>query len=90
MSQALTPGADQPLRALWQRYRAYRGRFIGAVVASTINKVADVMPELLLGAAVDVVVRGDASFVGEVLGVESRYAQLGWIAVINVVHARSR
>ena len=25
------------------------------------------------------------SFVGEVLGVESRYAQLGWIAVINVV-----
>lgn len=77
--------ADQPLRALWQRYRAYRARFIGAVVASTINKVADVAPELLIGAAVDVVVRGDASFVGELLGVESRYAQLGWIAAINVV-----
>ncbi|WP_243395426.1 ABC transporter ATP-binding protein [Nocardioides currus] len=85
MSQALTHDADQPLRALWQRYRAYRARFVGAVVSSTVNKVADVMPELLIGAAVDVVVRGDASFVGEVLGVESRYAQLGWIAVINVV-----
>ena len=85
MSQAVIPDADQPLRALWQRYRAYRGRFIGAVVASTINKVADVMPELLIGAAVDVVVRGDASFVAEVLGVESRYAQLGWIAVINAI-----
>jgi len=85
MSQAFTRDADQPLRALWHRYRAYRARFIGAVVASTINKVADVMPELLIGAAVDVVVRGDASFVGEMLGVESRYAQLGWIAVINVV-----
>ncbi len=77
--------ADQPLRALWQRYRTYRTRFIAAVVASTINKVADVAPELLIGAAVDVVVRGDASFVGELLGVDSRYAQLGWIAVINVV-----
>ncbi|PUA80117.1 ABC transporter [Nocardioides currus] len=85
VSQALTHDADQPLRALWQRYRAYRARFVGAVVSSTVNKVADVMPELLIGAAVDVVVRGDASFVGEVLGVESRYAQLGWIAVINVV-----
>jgi ATP-binding cassette subfamily B protein len=55
------------------------------VTASTVNKVADIVPELLIGAAVDVVVRGDASFVGEVLGVESRYAQLGWLAAFNVV-----
>ncbi len=81
----MNPSADQPLRALWQRYRAYRARFIGAVVASSVNKVADVAPELLIGAAVDVVVRGDASFVGEVLGVESRYEQLVWIAVVNVI-----
>ena len=85
MSQAVTRDADQPLKALWRRYDVYRTRFIGAVVASTINKVADVAPELLIGAAVDVVVRGDASFVGDLLGVESRFAQLGWIAVINVV-----
>jgi ATP-binding cassette subfamily B protein len=76
---------DQPLRALWLRHRVYRKRFIAAVIASTINKVADVVPELLIGAAVDVVVRGDASFVGDVLGVDSRYAQLGWLAAINVV-----
>ncbi|WP_367650825.1 ABC transporter ATP-binding protein [Nocardioides sp. zg-1308] len=81
----VTPDAVQPLRALWRRYGAYRSRFVGAVVASTVNKVADVVPELLIGAAVDVVVRGDGSFVGAVLGVESRYAQLGWLAVINVV-----
>ena len=85
MSPAASHDADRPLRALWKRYRAYRARFVGAVVASTVNKVADVVPELLIGAAVDVVVRGDASFVGEVLGVESRYAQLGWIAAVNVV-----
>lgn len=43
------------------------------------------MPELLIGAAVDVVVRGDDSFVAGVLGVDSRYAQLGWLAVVNAV-----
>jgi ATP-binding cassette subfamily B protein len=80
-----TTAADQPLKALWRRYRSYHGRFVAAVTASTVNKVMDVMPELLIGAAVDVVVRGDASFVADVLGVESRYAQLAWLAVINVV-----
>lgn len=76
---------DRPLRALWSRHRAYRGRLVAAVAASTVNKVADVVPELLIGAAVDVVVRGEASFVGTVLGVESRYAQLAWLAAINLV-----
>ncbi|MET3962617.1 ATP-binding cassette subfamily B protein [Marmoricola sp. OAE513] len=79
----MTP--DQPLKALWQRYRNYRGRFVAAVGASVVNKVADVVPELLIGAAVDVVVRADDSWIGGVLGVESRYAQLAWLAGINVV-----
>ncbi|WP_370290147.1 ABC transporter ATP-binding protein [Nocardioides sp.] len=74
----------RPLSALWQRYRRYRARFALAMTASVVNKVADVVPELLIGAAVDVVVRGDASFVADVLGVESRYAQLGWLAAINL------
>ncbi|UAL28887.1 ABC transporter ATP-binding protein/permease [Nocardioides rotundus] len=52
---------------------------------STVNKVADVVPDLLIGAAVDVVVRGEGSFVGSLLGVDSRYAQLAWLAVLNVV-----
>ena len=79
------PAAEQPLRALWQRYRQFRARFVLAIVVSTVNKVADVVPELLIGAAVDVVVRGSDSFVGDLLGVDSRYAQLGWLAAINVV-----
>ncbi|MFT4186997.1 MAG: ABC transporter ATP-binding protein [Aeromicrobium sp.] len=74
-----------PLRALWRRQRSFRGRLVAAVTMSTVNKIADVMPELLIGAAVDVVVRGDASFVGQLLGVESRYQQLAWIAALNVV-----
>ncbi|WP_298132795.1 ABC transporter ATP-binding protein [Micropruina sp.] len=77
--------AQTPLRALWERQRRFRPRFIWAVIASTVNKVADVFPELLIGAAVDVVVRGDASLVGTLLGVESRPMQLVWLAVINGV-----
>ena len=74
-----------PLRELWRRYRRYRARFAWAVAMSVVNKVADVVPELLIGAAVDVVVRGSDSFAGQVLGVESRYAQLAWLAGINAV-----
>jgi len=51
---------------------------------SVVNKVMDVIPELIIGAAIDVVVRGDSSFVAGVLGVEDRFAQLGWLAVLNV------
>ncbi len=76
---------DQPLKALWRRHRTYRRTFVAAVAMSTVNKVADVVPELLIGAAVDVVVRGEGSFVGTVLNVESRHAQLAWLAVINLV-----
>ena len=57
--------------------RRYRSRLIFAVTMSTINKIADVVPELLIGAAIDVVVNGQDSFVSTVLGVDSRYAQLG-------------
>src|SRR5690606_37363423 len=55
------------------------------LVLSTIRKVMDVMPELLIGAAIDVVVRGSDSFVASVLGVPDRHAQIFWLAVINAV-----
>jgi ATP-binding cassette subfamily B protein len=43
------------------------------------------MPELLIGAAVDVVVRGDQSLVGTVLGIEGQAEQLTALAIINVI-----
>ena len=77
--------APHPLTQLWGRYRRYRGRFAAAVTFSTVNKVADVVPELIIGAAIDVVVRGDDSFVATVIGVDDRFVQLAWLAVLNVV-----
>jgi ATP-binding cassette subfamily B protein len=83
--QATTDRAGHPLAQLWRRYGHYRRRVVLATIASSIAKVMDVMPELLIGAAVDVVVRGADSFVGTLLGVESQFAQLAWITVFNAV-----
>ncbi len=74
-----------PLRELWSRYRAYRPRLVLAVAMSVVNKVMDVVPELVIGAAIDVVVRGDDSLVAAVLGVEDRFTQLAVLAGVNVV-----
>ncbi|SOC57243.1 ATP-binding cassette, subfamily B [Ornithinimicrobium cerasi] len=70
---------------LWARYRQYRARVVTAFVLSTVRKVMDVVPELLIGAAIDVVVRGADSFVASVLDVPDRRDQLIWLAVINAV-----
>ncbi|HDS1229895.1 ABC transporter ATP-binding protein [Pseudomonas asiatica] len=74
-----------PLGQLWIRYRQYRPRVVLALVLSTIRKIMDVVPELLIGAAIDVVVRGSDSFVATLLGVPDRRDQLIWLAVINAV-----
>ncbi len=84
MSAPAVPG-PHPLVELWSRYRAYRPRLVAAVTMSVVNKVMDVVPELIIGAAIDVVVQGGDSFVSSVLGVDDRFAQLGWLAVANVV-----
>ena len=74
-----------PLAQLWTRYRQYRARVVLAFLLSTVRKVMDVMPELLIGAAIDVVVRGSDSFVADLLGVTDRREQLVWLAVVNAV-----
>ncbi len=81
---AHTP-TSHPLTQLWVRYRQYRARVVLAFVLSTVRKVMDVMPELLIGAAIDVVVRGSDSFVSSLLGVDDRHQQILWLAVVNAV-----
>ncbi len=56
-----------------------------AAAATTVDKFADVAPELLIGAAVDVIVQGDSSFVSSVFGIDDRFDQLLVLAGINVV-----
>nr|WP_294696119.1 ABC transporter ATP-binding protein [uncultured Friedmanniella sp.] len=78
-------GTSQPLRALWRHHRRHRPRVVAAVVATTLNTAADVAPELLLGVAVDIVVRGSDSFASSLFGIEGRFGQLVAVAVLNIV-----
>ncbi len=74
-----------PLLRLWRYARGHRRTVVAAVTFSVLNKLADVMPELLIGAAVDVVVRANDSIVAQVFGVEDRFDQLLVLAAINAV-----
>src|SRR5690606_8463166 len=75
-----------PLRELWGYARGRRGRVVGATLRSVTNKIFDVAPELLIGAAVDIVVNeGTNSFVGRLTGVEGRLDQLTIVVVATLV-----
>ena len=78
-------GTRRPLAALWHHHRRHRPRLVAAVAATSLNTAADVAPEILLGVAVDVVVRGADSFVATALGVEGRFAQLALVAALNAL-----
>jgi ATP-binding cassette subfamily B protein len=69
---------------LWRYAGGHRRTVVAAMTFSVLNKLADVMPELLIGAAVDVVVRSDDSIVSRAFGVEDRFDQLLVLAAINV------
>lgn len=79
------PSPDPPLRQLWAHARQHRGKIVLASAFSVLNKVCDVAPELLIGAAVDVVANEDRSFVGRLFGIEDRWHQLLLLGAITVV-----
>lgn len=51
-----------PLRRLFRYQDRYRTSFLVATVLSVLNKLFDIAPEILIGIAVDVVVRKEHSF----------------------------
>ncbi|HKO95281.1 MAG TPA: ABC transporter ATP-binding protein [Polyangiaceae bacterium] len=54
--------AEHPLRRLFRHARAHRPQALWATLFSALNKLFDVLPEVLIGMAVDVVVNKKASF----------------------------
>jgi ATP-binding cassette subfamily B protein len=79
------PDPRPPLVRLWRYAGGHRRTVVAAIGFSVLNKLADVMPELLIGAAVDVVVQGSDSIVARVLGIDDQFTQLLALAAINVV-----
>jgi len=74
----------QPLRRLFAYANQYRSDVVVASVYSILNKIFDVLPEILIGVAVDVVVNRKASFVAR-LGIPDPKHQLLLLALITVV-----
>ena len=78
-----------PLKKLFGYARHYRRDIRLATAYSVINKFFDILPEVLIGAAVDVVVRGDQSFLARNIlvdfGITSTWHQLLVLGVFNVL-----
>lgn len=74
-----------PLRELWRYAKGRRSHLIFATLMSFINKVCDIAPELLIGAAVDVVVNTEQSFIGRMFNVSDRYEQLTILVILTVL-----
>jgi len=72
-----------PLKRLFSTARQYRRDVIVASVYSVLNKLFDVLPEILIGVAVDVVVNRKESFLAK-MGLPDPKDQLIALAVLTV------
>nr|WP_315489158.1 ABC transporter ATP-binding protein [uncultured Rhodoferax sp.] len=78
-----------PLRKLLGYASPYRRDIRLATLYSILNKFFDILPEVLIGAAVDVVVKGDQSFLARHIlvdfGITSTWHQLLVLGSLNVL-----
>ena len=76
-----------PLSQLLRYASAYRRDFQLATLYSVLNKFFDILPEVLIGAAVDVVVKGEESFLARHvlvgLGIRDTWEQRLVLALFN-------
>ena len=73
-----------PLRRLFAFARPYRRNALLASIFSVLNKIFDVLPELLIGVAVDVVVNQRASFLARA-GIADPMNQLWLLVALTVL-----
>jgi ATP-binding cassette, subfamily B, bacterial len=75
---------QHPLSRLWQYTQAYHPTLVIATLYSTLNKVFDLAPPVLIGVAVDVVVQQQDSFLAR-LGIPNVMTQLVVLGVLTAV-----
>lgn len=85
MDVEVTDTQAHPLLRLWRRAPRYRGRIVRGTVLTALNKIFDIAPELLIGVAIDIVVRDSDSMVAQVLGIEDREQQLLILGAVTAV-----
>ncbi|HET9239103.1 MAG TPA: ABC transporter ATP-binding protein [Oligoflexus sp.] len=76
------PDHLSPMQRLWDYATPFRQKALVAAVYSTLNKIFDVLPEVLIGVAIDIVVSRDQSFLARA-GITSPVQQLGVLAFIT-------
>lgn len=76
--------AEHPLQRLWRYAQPQRGAMIWASVCSVMNKLFDLAPEALIGAAVDVIVRRQDSFIAS-LGIPNVRDQFVLLAIATAI-----
>lgn len=74
-----------PLKRLWRYAGPHRKRVVLATTYTTLGKVMDVVPEVLIGAVIDVIVRGQDSFFASAFGISDRWHQLLVLGAANLV-----
>ena len=79
---------SHPIQKLFNYAKAYQRNFRLAALYSVLNKFFDILPEVLIGAAVDVVVKGEQSFLARKLlghlGISNTWEQLLVLGVLNI------
>ena len=81
--------AHHPLRKLLTYASTYKTDFRLATLYSVLNKFFDVLPEVLIGVAVDIVVNGEKSFLAKRVlggfGITETWHQLVFLGVLNAL-----
>ncbi len=80
----MTQKKPHPLQQLFSYDRIYRSQALRASFYSILNKVFDLAPPYLIGVAVDVVVKRDRSWIGE-LGITGIIGQLTFISLLTLL-----
>ena len=78
-----TSSSTRVLLRLLRYARGYRNRIWLASLCSVLNKLFDVMPEILIGMAIDVVVRQDQSFLAD-FGILEPFNQMLFLGVLTI------
>ena len=78
-----------PLKKLFGYAKTYRRDFRLATLYSILNKFFDILPEVLIGVAVDIVVNGEKSFLAKRVlggfGITDTWHQLLLVGILNAL-----
>lgn len=74
-----------PLFRLLNYMQSYRKDYILALIYSTLNKLFDIFPEILLGVAVNMVISQENSWIAQLIGISSIYIQLVILGLLTFI-----